>query len=112
MMIYEKMDTIAILKATGFSGGDVNNIFITIALSIGIAGGFAGLGFGYILSAIIDQIPFNTPALPTIKTYPVNYNPKYYIIGIIFSLVTTWLAGFFPARKASKIDPVIIVRGK
>eukprot|EP01136_Pigoraptor_vietnamica_P008689 Opistho-1_new@44337 len=32
MMIYEKMDTIAILKATGFSGKDVNRIFITIAL--------------------------------------------------------------------------------
>lgn len=112
MMIYEKMDTIAILKATGFSGGDVNNIFITIALSIGIAGGLAGLGFGYVLTAIIDQIPFDTPALPTIKTYPVNYNPKYYVIGIIFSLVTTWLAGYFPARKASKIDPVIIIRGK
>jgi lipoprotein-releasing system permease protein len=112
MMIYEKMDTIAILKATGFSGNDVNRVFITIALSIGIAGGLSGLGFGYLLTATIDQIPFDTPALPTIKTYPVSYNPKYYVIGIIFSLVTTWLAGFFPARKASKIDPVIIIRGK
>ena len=33
MMIYEKMDSIAILKATGFSGSDVNRIFITYALS-------------------------------------------------------------------------------
>jgi lipoprotein-releasing system permease protein len=41
MMIYEKMDSIAILKATGFSGRDVNNIFIVIALSIGIFGGGA-----------------------------------------------------------------------
>lgn len=39
MMIYEKMDSIAILKATGFSGKDVNKIFISIALSIGIFGG-------------------------------------------------------------------------
>jgi lipoprotein-releasing system permease protein len=60
----------------------------------------------------IDQIPFNTAALPTVTTYPVNYNPKFYLIGIVFSLVTTWFAGFFPARKASKIDPVIIIRGK
>ena len=36
MMIYEKMDSIAILKATGFSGQDVNRIFILIALSIGL----------------------------------------------------------------------------
>ena len=112
MMIYEKMDSIAILKATGFSGADVNKIFITIALSIGIFGGLLGLLFGLGLSGLIDQIPFNTAALPTMKTYPINYNPKFYIIGGIFSIVTTYFAGYFPSRKASKIDPVIIIRGK
>ena len=112
MMIYEKMDSIAILKATGFSGKDVNAVFISIALSIGVFGGILGLIFGFGLSAIIDQIPFNTASLPTVKTYPINYNPKFYIIGGIFSIVTTYMAGYFPSRKASKIDPVIIIRGK
>jgi lipoprotein-releasing system permease protein len=112
MMIYEKMDSIAILKATGFSGWDVNKIFLLIALSIGFFGGFAGLIFGFLLSSAIGQIPFNTSALPTIKTYPINYDPAFYVIGVSFSLITTYLAGLFPARKASKIDPVLIIRGK
>lgn len=112
MMIYEKMDSIAILKATGFSGKDVNRIFIYIALSIGIFGGLLGLLFGFGLSSVVDSIPFDTPALPTIKTFPVNYNPRFYIIASVFSVVTTYFAGYFPARKASKIDPVIIIRGK
>ncbi len=112
MMIYEKMDSIAILKATGFSGFDVNRIFIAIALSIGFFGGIVGLLFGFLLSSIIDQIPFNTAALPTIKTYPIDYNPVFYLIATTFSLVTTYLAGWAPARKASKIDPVVIIRGK
>lgn len=112
MMIYEKMDTIAILKATGFAGKDIKNIFLIIALSIGISGGMLGLLFGLALSALIDMIPFTTASLPTIKTYPVNYNPAFYLIGVTFSLVTTFLAGWLPARKASKIDPVIIIRGK
>jgi len=112
MMIYEKMDSIAILKATGFSGKDVQKIFIGIALSIGVVGGLLGLLFGFLVSLFIDQIPFNTPSLPTIKTYPINYNPMFYVIGIVFSMITTYLAGFFPARKASKVDPVIIIRGK
>jgi lipoprotein-releasing system permease protein len=112
MMIYEKMDSIAILKATGFSGKDVNRIFITIALGIGIFGGLLGLVFGFLLSLGIDQIPFNTPSLPSVKTYPINYNPTFYLIGISFSLVTTYFAGFFPAQKASKVDPVVIIRGK
>jgi len=112
MMIYEKMDTIAILKATGFSGRDVKNVFLVIALTIGFFGGLAGLLFGFGLSVVIDNIPFNTTALPTIKTFPINYNPMFYMIGAVFSLITTYFAGWFPARKASKIDPVIIIRGK
>ncbi|WP_266204934.1 ABC transporter permease [Pontibacter kalidii] len=112
MMIYEKMDSIAILKATGFSGADVNRIFLLIALSIGFFGGLVGLLFGFIFSVIIDNIPFDTAALPTIKTYPINYNPMFYFIGASFSLITTYFAGFFPARKASKVDPVEIIRGK
>lgn len=112
MMIYEKMDSIAILKATGFSGKDVNAVFISIAVSIGVFGGMLGLLCGLGLSGLIDTIPFNTAALPTIKTYPINYNPKFYLIASIFSIVTTYFAGYFPARKASRIDPVIIIRGK
>ena len=112
MMIYEKMDSIAILKATGFSGRDVNAIFITIALTIGLVGGVLGLVLGLGLSALIGEIPFNTPSLPTVKTYPINYDPNFYIIGAVFSLITTYLAGYFPSRKASKIDPVDIIRGK
>jgi lipoprotein-releasing system permease protein len=112
MMIYDKMDTIAILKATGFSGKDIKIIFLTIALSIGFFGGIVGLLFGFLLSVLIDQIPFNTPSLPTIKTYPINYSIIFYIIGISFSLITTYFAGLLPSRKASKIDPVGIIRGK
>jgi lipoprotein-releasing system permease protein len=112
MMIYEKMNTIAILKATGFSGLDVQKIFLVIAMSIGVFGGLAGLIFGFGLSALIDQIPFKTPSVPSVKTYPINYNPVFYIIGAVFSLITTFLAGWFPSRKASKVDPVVIIRGK
>ncbi len=112
MMIYEKMDSIAILKATGFSGGDVKKIFLIIALTIGFFGGLVGLLSGYLLSLLIDAIPFHSPSLPSVTTYPVNYNPAYYFIGISFSLLTTFLAGLFPATKASKVDPVVIIRGK
>lgn len=112
MMIYEKMDAIAILKATGYSGSDVERIFLLISISIGIAGCFGGLVTGLLLSWIVDDLPFVTSALPTITTYPVSYNPVFYVIAITFSIVTTYAAGWLPARKASRVDPVIIIRGK
>ncbi len=112
MMIYEKMDSIAILKATGFSGKDVKWIFISLSLIIGVFGGSLGLLFGFILTSIIDVIPFETASLPTIKTYPIYFSALYYVIGIVFAIFTTYIAGLFPARKAGKVDPVVIIRGK
>jgi lipoprotein-releasing system permease protein len=112
MLIYEKMNDIAILKATGFSGNDVKMIFISQALIIGLVGGLLGLSLGFGVSVLIDNTPFNTAALPTIKTYPVNFNPLYYLIGIVFAMISTFLAGYLPARKAKNIDPVEIIRGQ
>ena len=112
MLIYEKMDDIAILKATGFSGKDVKRIFIYQAMIIGLIGGILGLIIGYGFSVIIDRTPFETEALPTIDTFPVNYNPAYYVIAIVFALISTFLAGYLPARRAEKIDPVEIIRGQ
>lgn len=112
MLIYEKMNDIAILKATGFSGRDVKYIFISQALLIGLVGGLLGLLFGYGISVLIDHTPFETEALPTIKTFPVNWNPLYYVIGIVFALISTFLAGYLPARRAEHIDPVEIIRGQ
>ena len=78
---------------------------------IGVAGGICGLIVGYILSLIISYIPFETPSLPTIKTYPVYFGPMFYFIGITFALFTTYIAGLFPARRASEVDPVTIIEG-
>lgn len=112
MLIYEKLDTIAILKATGFSGDDVRRVFLLLSMIIGIVGAMAGALFGFIMQSIIDQVPFVTQALPTITTFPVDYDPKYYLIAVTFALLTTWIAGWFPARKAAQVDPVEIIRGK
>lgn len=112
MLIYEKMNDIAILKATGFSGRDVQMIFMSQALIIGITGGVLGLLIGLGLANLIDNLPFETEALPTIKTFPVNFNPLFFIIGITFALLSTFFAGYLPSRRAKRIDPVDIIRGQ
>ncbi len=111
MLIYEKMKDIAILKATGFSGLDVQLIFMSQAMIIGLLGGLMGLLIGFGLSVLIDHAPFTTDSLPTITTYPINYQMEYYIIGIIFALISTFVAGYLPSNKAKHIDPVKIIRG-
>ena len=112
MLIYEKMDDIAILKATGFSGADVQRIFISQALIIGLVGSLVGLVMGFGISLLISYTPFEVDALPAVKTYPVNFDPMYYWAGIIFALMATFFAGYLPSRRAKYIDPVQIIRGK
>ena len=73
---------------------------------------FLGLLLGYGLVSFIDTIPFRTDSLPTVKTYPVNLDPMFFVIGFSFAIVSTFLAGYFPAKKAKKIDPVTIIRGQ
>ena len=112
MLIYEKMNDIAILKATGFSGKDVQYIFMSQAMIIGFVGGILGLLIGYGLASLISNLPFETAALPTVTTYPVNINLLFLIIGFSFAMVSTFLAGYLPSKKAKKIDPVTIIRGQ
>jgi lipoprotein-releasing system permease protein len=111
MTIYEKMRDIAILKATGFAGKDVMNIFMIQSLIIGILGGLGGLLIGFLLSFWVSNIPFDTNGVLNVNTFPINFDINYYWIGIIFGVSTTALAGFLPSRKAAKIDPVKIIRG-
>jgi lipoprotein-releasing system permease protein len=112
MLIYEKMNDIAILKATGFSGTDVKYIFITQAMLIGVLGGIFGLLVGFLGSVAIDNASFETEALPTLKTFPVNFEWSFYVIGVVFALTFTFLAGYLPAKRAERIDPVDIIRGQ
>ena len=112
MLIYEKMNDIAILKATGFSGKDVQLNFMSQAMIIGFVGGVLGLLIGFGLVSVIDTIPFKTEALPTVETYPINLNPLFFIIGFSFAMLSTFLAGYLPSKKARKIDPVTIIRGQ
>ena len=112
MTIYNKMKDIAILKAMGFAGKDVKQIFMIQSLVIGFVGGLLGLVIGYALSYMISKAPFNGGDFISLDHFPVNFNPKYYIIGIVFGVITTAFAGYMPSRKAAKIDPIEILRGQ
>jgi lipoprotein-releasing system permease protein len=111
MTIYNKMKDIAILKAMGFAGSDVRNIFMIQSLVIGFFGSCLGLMIGFGLSLLISRAPFDGGDFISIDHMPVNFNPKYYVIGIVFGVATTALAGYMPSRKAATMDPIEILRG-
>lgn len=108
MTVNEKMREIAILKAMGFDGKDIVQIFLLQSMIIGLMGGLVGLVLGFTISSIVDQVPFK---IASFDTLPISYLPADYVMAMVFGLLITFVAGYLPARKASKIDPVEILRG-
>jgi lipoprotein-releasing system permease protein len=111
MTIASKMKDIAILKAQGFARKDIVQIFLSQSLVIGLMGAFSGILLGFILSYLLSRVPFPSNEFIGLKYFPVIFNPKHYIFGIAFGVITTFVAGFMPSLKASRIDPVAILRG-
>jgi lipoprotein-releasing system permease protein len=108
MTVNEKIKEIAILKAMGFNGKDIIEIFLTQSVAIGLIGGLVGLVLGNIIVQILDSVPFN---IATLTTLPVDYKLRDYILAFLFGVIITLIAGYLPSRKASKVDPVEILRG-
>ena len=108
MTVNEKIREIAILKAMGFNSKDIVEIFLTQSVVIGLLGGGIGMGMGHLVSQIVDQIPFKIASL---ETLPIAYQPEDYAMAFVFGLLTTFVAGYLPAKKAAGIDPVEIIRG-
>lgn len=111
MVIASKMKDIAILKAQGFDGRDIRTIFLSQSLVIGVLGAIAGLLLGFLLSYGLSKVPFPQTEFTYMKFFPVVFESKYYFFGAGFGVLTTFVAGVLPARKAAGVDPVAILRG-
>lgn len=104
--ISQKINDIAILKATGFSSRDVIKIFIGEALIMGLIGTLIGLCFGSVLVFVMSKVYMGGP----VGYFPIHFEWKLYLQSFILGLLMTLFAGFFPARRAAKVDPVSIFR--
>lgn len=112
MIIYEKMPDIAILKAVGYKDKDIVRIFLTESLLIGIVGGLLGLALGFVMQQVVGSIRMDVKGFVSLEYLKFNSSPAFYAFAYFFALIVTAVAGYIPARKASKIDAIEIIRSK
>jgi lipoprotein-releasing system permease protein len=106
MTIKEKLNDIAILKATGFSGKDVINIFLKESLIMGII----GTSFGLLMASGLIKLVSGIYIGGDREYFPIGYEPQIFLIGAILGVLITLGAGYIPAIGAAKIDPIEIFR--
>jgi lipoprotein-releasing system permease protein len=106
------MQDIAILKAIGYKDRDIRVIFLTESLIIGFVGGVLGLLMGWALQIIVGSIKMNVKGFISTEYLQFNSSPMFFAFAFVFGLIVTAVAGYLPARKASKVDPIDIIRGK
>ena len=106
MTVSQKINEIAILKAMGFNGRDVVQIFVLQAVTIGAIGVALGLVMAFILISLLQHVYIGGD----IGYFPVRFEWTVFLKGTSIGLFITFLAGFVPARKAAKVDPVTIFR--
>lgn len=106
--VMERTKEIGILRAIGASKKDISRVFNAETLIEGLCAGVLGIIVTLILNIPINIIIKNMVNIKNIAVLPFNGA----IILILISVVLTVIAGFIPAKIASKKDAVEALRSE
>lgn len=112
MLILEKRASVGVLRTLGATERNILSLFMQVGLLIGLTGTFLGNVFGLGLAWAANR--YHLIPLPS-DIYFINYLPFMLdvedvvgvnVIAIVLSVVGTW----YPARIASRLDPIVAIR--
>jgi len=111
MSILERFKEIGIMKAVGASNRDIKKIFFFESGVIGFLGGLFGLGLGWAVSMIINQVANYFLARQGVPHMNYFSFPWWLCLGAIaFSILVSLAAGVYPTLRAARVDPVVALR--
>jgi lipoprotein-releasing system permease protein len=113
MMVMGKTRDIAILKAMGATEASIRKIFVFNGMVIGTFGTMLGLCLGLILCTLLKHIDVHELA-GDIYYFTTSLPVKLELINVasimVAALLICFLATLYPARQASKLNPVEAIR--
>lgn len=98
------------MKSLGLRESTVRAIFVLEAAIIGGVGTVFGWILGYLLCLLVGSFEFRS-GFTDMTHLPILYAPKHYLLAGGVGLLSSLIAGYFPARKAASVQPVDIIRG-
>ena len=120
MLVKTKTRDIAILRTMGAERRSILRIFMSIGVAIGVVGILIGLILGalglFFRQGVVSLVQFLTgtnpwdPSVRILTELPAKTDPLEVIAVVVVTLLLTFPATFFPARKAASTDPVQVLR--
>jgi len=109
--LLERTKEVATMKLIGIKSKSIKLIFITEAITMGLFGGLCGIIFGVGLSKatniVVNNLATRSGGDPTV----LFITPIWFaFLVLMFSIVTGAVTGFYPAYRASKINPLDVMR--
>ena len=98
--VTERTREIGIRMAIGATEGDVQQQFLIEAVVLSLLGGAVGILLGMTTSYLITQT----------LGWPVLVSPTAIVTAVVFSMAVGIFFGFYPARKAARLDPIEALR--
>jgi putative ABC transport system permease protein len=101
--VTERIREIGIRMAVGAKQKDILLQFLTEAIVLSVLGGLIGVFFGVGLSKVLHYISI-------FSTFKTQVSPNAILLAFLFSASVGIFFGFYPARKASRLDPIEALR--
>jgi lipoprotein-releasing system permease protein len=110
-VVFEKTRDIAILKSLGFTEGDIQRLFLVQGMIAGLLGAIAGCLLGAAMVEALAQVRFGVDTPAGNDRFILARDWRVYLAASFFAIMAAGIAAVIPARRASRLDPVQVVRG-
>lgn len=111
MSIYERTKEIGVMKVIGCSLGNIRQMFLLEAAFIGLGGGVLGNILSFLMSAAINALVKGGEM--GIASGQISYIPLWLVlVSLGFAMLVGTAAGYFPARRAMKLSPLVAIRNE
>jgi putative ABC transport system permease protein len=102
-VVTERRKEIGLRKALGASNGSIITEFFGEAIFIGILGGILGVILGYFFAQLVGSNVFGRD---------ISIRPLLIPATIVVSVLITGLACILPVRRATDVDPAVVLKGE
>jgi putative ABC transport system permease protein len=113
MSVLERRREIGVLKSLGADDRDIRYLFLTESAVIGLAGSLFGILLGWVITLVASKVArifMEREGIPEVQLFALPL----WLIGAALGLglIVSLLAGYYPASRAARIDPVEALRNE